>query len=94
MPETYDVDTHYVFDPEVQPFDELVFTGYKRNQISWKIPEQKWVLLDRTHLGSEIGYHRVLQEVVLVGLFDWNVYPLDMSRTKKEEKMSLKFSQV
>ena len=94
IPETRDVDTHYIFVPGVQKPDELVFTGYKRNRITWKSKENKWFLLDRSDLTNPIGYHNITQEKVLVGLHDWNLYPDTNSITKAEEKNPLKFSKV
>jgi hypothetical protein len=94
MPESRDVDTHYIFVPGVQQPDELVFTGYKRNRITWKSKEDKWFLHDRSDLENPIGYHNITQETVLVGLHDWNLYPDAKSITQEEEKKALKFSKV
>jgi hypothetical protein len=94
MPETYDADIHYIFDPEVQRSDELAFTGYKRNRIIWKSKEQKWVLFDRDPSHGEIGNHKIFEDEVLVGLYDWNLNPVEMSRTQEERHIPLKFSDV
>ena len=95
MPETYDkVDIHYIFVPEAQMPDELVFTGYKQNQISWKGKQAQWLFLDRSDMNNSIGYHNITQESVLVGLSNWTIYPNDKSTSAEEIQIGLKLSKV
>merc|ERR1712016_577016 len=53
IPSDYnDIDTTFIFVPEAQDANELKFTGYKRNQISWKSEEPFFVLAFPTYLVS------------------------------------------
>ena len=94
MPDTSDTDTHYIFVPQIQNANELIFIGYKRYQISWKSEQGRWLILDRSDLNNTIGYHNITQEKVVVGKYEWNLYPDDKSTNKNERQLPLKFSKV
>ena len=94
MPQTYNTDTRYIFVPEAQTADELVFTGYKQNQISWKSKEEQWLFLDRSDMNNSIGYHNITQETILIGLSNWTIYSNEKSTTQNEMQIELKLSKV
>ena len=94
MPETSLTDTHYIFVPQIQKASELIFTGYKQYQISWKSEQQQWQILDRSDLNKTLGYHNITHELVVIGKYDWNMYPDEKSTTKNEQQITLKFSKV
>ena len=92
--ENSDIDTNYIFVPEAQYANEMKFTGYKRNQISWKSEDEKWFLLDKSKIDKPIGYHNITQEAVLIGMHDWILLPEENAVDQKEKQLPLKLSKV
>ena len=94
IPDTYESDTHYIFVPSSQRADDLVFIGYKRNQISWKSKQNKWVFLDRSDVNNTIAYSNITHDAVLVGLSTWQLYPDEKSDAKEEMEIQVKLTKV
>ena len=92
--ENNEIDTSFIFVPEAQDANELKFTGYKRNQISWKSEDEKWFLLDKSKLEKPIGYHNITQETVLIGMHDWILVPEENAVDQTEKQLPLKLSKV
>ena len=94
IPDTYDSDTHYIFVPKQQRADELKFIGYKKNQISWKSKQNKWVFIDRSDVNTTIAYSNITHDAVLVGLSTWHVYPDEKSDAKEVIDKQIKLTKV
>ena len=94
IPDTYEADTHYIFVPKQQTADDLVFIGYKRNQISWKSKQNRWVFIDRSDVNNTIAYSNITHNAVLVGLSNWQVYPDEKSEAKEEIEIQVKLTKV
>ena len=94
IPATSNIDTDFIFVPEVQKAKELKFIGYKRNQISWKSEDEKWYLLDKSNPDTPIGYHNITQKAVLIGTHDWILLPDENAIDQSEKLLPLKLSKV
>ena len=94
LEETSLMDKRYIFVPQIQAANELLFIGHKQYQMSWFNKATRWQIFDRSDLTKPVGYHTINDDKTIVGKYDWCLYSDACSTSSNEGKVTLKFSKV
>ena len=93
LPETSLIDRDYIFVPQTQDVKGLVFTGYKKFQISWIYSREQWQISDRSDLSQSVAYSNISQSNYVLSKRQWSVY-VDKEAPINVAGMPLKLSKV
>ena len=89
------IDDNYIFLPEDQTWDRLVFAGYKKTKIQWRYNTRMWLIEDESLSMSNLGhYNQTPNSDIPIGRFSWH---LKQNSETSEESMyftHLKLSKV